>query len=338
MDQTSNKEIMKKIIVTGGAGYIGAHVVKKLIEGNQALQIHVIDNFSQTRANVLTHKHVVYHEIDIREKDALYRVFDSIKPDAVLHFAALASVPDSVINPATYFDTNVTGSMHVLDAMRRTECSRIVFSSSASVYGEPQTDVITEDHPKNPTNPYGYTKLVVEHMLKAYHRAYGISSISFRYFCAAGNEPSCALGEHHTPETHAIPALIETALGIRKEFNIYGDDFPTVDGTGVRDYIHVDDLADAHIKALVLLEEKSVCSQYNLGINKGFSVKELIEGVEKIVGHSLPVVVKDRRVGDPSKLVADATRAMRDLNWSPRYTDIRSIIITAYNAFKLSKE
>lgn len=324
---------MKKIIVTGGAGYIGAHVVKKLIEDNEISDVHVIDNFSQTRANILSHERVTYHEIDIRDKNSLCSVFESIRPDAVLHFAALASVPDSVINPAAYFDTNVTGSMHVLDAMRRTGCNHIVFSSSASVYGEPQTEIISEDHPKNPTNPYGYTKLVVEHMLQAYHRAYDISSISFRYFCAAGNEPSCTLGEHHTPETHVIPALIETAMGIRKEFHVYGEDFPTVDGTGVRDYIHVDDLADAHIKALTLLESKSVCNQYNLGINKGFSVRELIESIEAITAQTLPVLVKERRPGDPSKLVADATRAMKDLDWSPRYNDISDIIVTAYNAF-----
>lgn len=324
---------MRNLIITGGAGYIGSHTIKKLIELPDT-RLHVIDNFSQTRKNMLSHESLTYYPVDIRDASGVGSVFKDVRPDAVLHFAALASVPDSVASPAAYFDTNVTGSMHLLDAMRSVGCNRIVFSSSASVYGEPQTEVIREDHPKQPTNPYGYTKLVVEHMLEAYYRAYGISSVSFRYFCAAGNEPTYTVGEYHTPETHVIPSLIETALGLRSDFHIYGDDFHTEDGTGVRDYIHVDDLADAHIKALTLLEKAPICTQYNLGINKGFSVRQLIQSVEELTGRPLSVIVRERRAGDPSRLIADASRAMQDLEWSPQYTDIRAIVSTAYEAFK----
>jgi UDP-glucose 4-epimerase len=323
-----------KLIVTGGAGYIGAHVVKQLLENNKSCQIHVIDNFSQSRKNIITNDSITYHEVDICNSEQLKKIFQEINPEFVLHFAALASVPDSVKNPAEYFNTNVIGSFNILEAMRLTSCKKIIFSSSASVYGEPISEVITEEHPKNPTNPYGYTKLVVEKMLEAYYKAYGISSISFRYFCAAGNESSYKLGEYHNPETHVIPALVETALGHRDEFNVFGDDFDTADGTGVRDYIHVDDLASAHINALSIINKETICESYNLGINKGFSVRELIATVEEISGSSIPVNIKGRRDGDPSRLIADASKAMKRLNWSPKHTDIRSIALSAYEAFK----
>ncbi len=324
---------MKKVIITGGAGYIGAHVVKQLTTDTTVAEIHVIDNFSQSRENILTDPKIAYHEVDIRDAASLKQIFVDVRPDIVMHFAALASVPDSVQNPSSYFDTNVIGSFNLLEAMRAVDCKKIIFSSSASVYGEPTSEVITEDHPTEPTNPYGYTKLVVENMLSSYHAAYGISSVSFRYFCAAGNEPTFTIGEYHNPETHAIPSLVETALGRRDEFVIYGDDFNTPDGTGVRDYIHVDDLASAHLKAFDLLRNNEVCSRYNLGINKGFSVKELINTVEKITGETLLVTVKGRRPGDPSCLIADSSRAMKDLDWTPQYTDVESIVKTAFDAF-----
>lgn len=324
---------MSTIVITGGAGFIGAHTTKLLAETDPVCDIHIIDNFSQSRKNVLNHPRITYHEVDIRDTQSLTTTFSRIRPETVLHFAALASVPDSVANPAAYFETNVVGSLNLLAAMRTVDCKQIIFSSSAAVYGEPISDVITEDHPTNPTNPYGYTKLVVENILKQYHHAYGVSSISFRYFCAAGNEPTYNLGEFHIPETHAIPVLVQTALGIRDSFSIYGNDYPTKDGTGVRDYIHVDDLARAHILAIPLVQTKNICAQYNLGINKGFSVRELISAVEQVSETKIVAEVKSRRPGDPSRLVANAARAMHELDWEPQYTDITNIVRTAFNAF-----
>jgi UDP-glucose 4-epimerase len=322
---------MKKIIVTGGAGYIGSHVVKILSESSN-YEIHVIDNFSQSRKNILERNNVLYHETDICEKEKLVEIFKEIVPDVVFHFAALASVPDSVKNPSDYYKNNVVGSLNLLEAMREVNCKKIIFSSSASVYGEPTTESIKEDHPKNPTNPYGQTKLMVEKILMEYHTAYGLSSISFRYFCAAGVEPTLTLGEYHTPETHVIPSLIETVLNQRDQFYIYGDDFATPDGTGVRDYIHVQDLANAHVKAMNKLDKEIICDQFNLGINKGFSVRELINSVEEISGKKLNYEVRDRRPGDPARLIANATKAMESLGWQPEYTEIKVIIETAYNS------
>lgn len=322
---------MRNIIVTGGAGFIGAHLVKELAR-KADIMIHVIDNFSQSRKNILTRTNVQYHELDICDADSVMRIFSEIKPDTVFHFAAIANVPDSVSDPAKYYRTNVVGSYNLLEAMRKSGCSKIIFSSSASVYGEPESEVIFEDHAKKPTNPYGRTKLVMEEMLKEYYAAYKISSISFRYFCAAGADPDGELGEYHTPETHVIPSILETILGRRDAFSIFGTDYPTPDGTGIRDYIHVVDLAEAHICALQKLDTDELCAQYNLGINKGFSVRELIDTAERITETKLTYTEKDRRPGDPSRLIADATRAMNELAWQPQYTNIEDIIRTAYTS------
>lgn len=324
---------MRNIIVTGGAGYIGAHLVKLLAKQNDVL-IHVIDNFSQSRKNILTRPNVQYHELDICDAAQLTEKFLELKPDTVFHFAAIANVPDSVADPAKYYRTNVVGSYNLLEAMRHSGCAKIIFSSSASVYGEPKSEVIKETHPKNPTNPYGRTKLAMEEMLKEYFTAYQISSISFRYFCAAGADHEGELGEYHIPETHVIPSILETILGRREMFYIFGTDYPTPDGTGIRDYIHVVDLAQAHICALQVLDTIPVCTQYNLGINKGFSVRELIESTEKITGEKLNYTEKDRRAGDPSRLIADASRAMQELSWQPQYTEITDIIETAWKSLK----
>jgi UDP-glucose 4-epimerase len=322
---------MKSIIVTGGAGYIGAHVVQLLCADPEQI-VHVVDTFSQSRKNILSASNVVYHEVDIRNSESLTELFLKIKPSVVFHFAALASVPDSVANPGDYYGHNVIGTYNVLEAMRASGCKKIVSSSSAAVYGEPVTEVITEEHPKVPTSPYGQTKLMTEHMLQDYFRAYQISSISFRYFCAAGVEASLTLGEYHTPETHVIPSLIETVLGKRTCFYIFGDDFPTPDGTGIRDYIHVSDLADAHLLAMTKLEKEVLCTAYNLGINKGFSVKELLTAVENVAGKPVPHELKGRRPGDPARLIANSERAIKELRWQPKYLEIDDIIKTAYNS------
>ncbi len=322
---------MKHILITGGAGYIGAHVVK-LLSANSEHMIHVVDIFSQSRKNILRVDNVIYYETDIKNSDELTALFLKVKPAVVFHFAALASVPDSVANPSDYYANNIIGSFNVLEAMRASGCTKIISSSSAAVYGEPMVEIITEDHSKVPTSPYGQTKLMVELMLQDYYRAYQISSISFRYFCASGVDPSLTLGEYHTPETHVIPSLIETVLGKRACFYIFGDDFPTHDGTGVRDYIHVSDLAEAHVLALHKLEQGEICTAYNLGINKGFSVKELMMAVEKVAGKAVPHEIKSRRPGDPARLIANAELAMKELDWTPKYLDIEDIIKTAYDS------
>lgn len=323
----------KKItVVIGGAGYIGSHTVNLLLKGGNF--VHVVDSFRESRNNIISHKNVQYHEIDIRDKEKLLTFFNSTSPDIVFHFAALANVSDSMTRPFEYYDTNVIGGINLLECMRETGTTRIVFSSSASTYGEPQNEIIAENHQQVPTNTYGYTKLIFENLLKDYHRAYGFSSVSLRYFCASGCDIEAGIGEYHQSETHAIPSIIETLLGKRKEFFIYGDDFPTPDGTGIRDYIHVSDLADAHICAMnKILKEGIICNQYNLGINKGFSVKELIALAEEVSAKKLTYSVRERRPGDPSRLIADSSSAQRELGWKPKFLDVKEMISSTYIFF-----
>lgn len=306
----------KTVLVTGGAGYIGSHVVNVLLKDD--CKVEVVDSFRESTNNMIKHELVTYHKVDIRNIKELLVIFKNTKPDIVFHFAALASVPDSVERPADYYSTNIIGGFNLLECMREVGCTKIIFSSSASTYGEPQSEIITEDHQQIPTNPYGYTKLVFENMLKDYHKAYNLSSISLRYFCASGADYMSGLGEYHLPETHVIPSIIETILGIREQFFVFGGDYPTLDGTGIRDYIHVNDLADAHVQALKkIFENKPFCLFYNLGINKGFSVKELILAAEDVSGTKLKYSIKPRREGDPSRLIADSTKAQQELDWKP---------------------
>ncbi len=324
----------KTILVTGGAGYIGSHFVNRL-KNEPDVNIVIVDNFSQGKNNIIKAGNIYYKKADICDRKALQKIFKSYPIDIVVHYAALASVPDSVARPEAYYKNNILGGLNLLAAMAENGVKKIIFSSSASVYGEPQTDIISEGHGTNPINPYGYTKLVFENILKDYHRAYGLESISFRYFCAAGCDESLAIGEFHKPETHIIPCLIETVLGKREKFFVYGNDFKTPDGTGVRDYIHVNDLAGAHLLAVKkLLGSEKICSVYNLGINKGFSVLELIKATEKISGKKVNFAYADRRPGDPSILVADATKAGQELGWKPRYLTIEGIIESAYTFYR----
>ncbi len=317
-----------KILVTGGAGYIGAHFINRL----KGHEIIVVDNFCQGKNNIIKRLDIEYHNLDIRNKEELVKILEEKKPDIVVHYAALANVPDSVTNPDKYYDNNVTGSLNVLEAMRRSDCKKIIFSSTAAVYGE-SNELINENHPKNPTSPYGHSKLMFEQILKDYHRAYGISSVSFRYFCASGCDEGEKIGCYHDPETQAIPNLVKTLLGKQEIFNVWGNDFPTPDGTGVRDYIHVNDLADAHILAMKKLEEDG-CFDYNLGINNGFSVMELIKEAERVTGKKLNYKISPRRAGDPATIVASSMKAQKELGWMPKYTDIGEIILTDYNFFK----
>lgn len=324
------------ILVTGGAGYIGSHFVRKLsMEPN--VRIIVVDNFSQGKNNILKRNNLFYEEVDLLDSNKLNDIFKKDKIDFVVHFAALASVPDSIARPAEYYKNNIIGGLNLLACMLENGVKNIIFSSSASVYGEPVSDLIKEDDPKKPINPYGYTKLVFEKILRDYHDAYGMNSISFRYFCAAGCDESGELREGHNPETHVIPMIIQTIFGKRKEFFIYGNNFPTPDGTGIRDYIHVNDLADAHLLAIKKLADgRPICKAYNLGINRGYSVMELIDTAKKISGKEVPFQIKPRRPGDPSTLVADATAARTELGWEPKYTDIESIVKSAYISFMKS--
>ncbi len=323
-----------RLLVTGGAGFIGSHFVNYWRKNSDG-QVLVVDNFSQTRKNILKDPRIQYIEADLRDRPKLLEIFQNNKVDLVVHFAALASIPGSVSDPASTFENNIVGGWNLLDAMLKTEVKKIIFSSSASVYGEPTTEVLSEDHPKNPVNPYGYSKLCFERMLQGYHRGYGLNSISFRYFCAAGSDPDLTVAEYHTPETHVIPCMLETFLGKREIFSVYGNDFPTPDGTGIRDYIHVQDLASAHLAGMKkLMDGNTICEAYNLGINKGFSVMELISAAEKIVGKKLKFQIAGRRPGDPSRLIANASKANKELNWQPKYTNIEDMIKHTYNAMK----
>ena len=320
---------MKNILVTGGAGYIGSHTVKELI--HQWFHPIIFDNLENGK--VINQSGSEFYQWDLRNIEDIEGTFIKYSIDAVIHFAAYASVPDSVDFPDKYYVNNLHWWLNLLNAMNKYKVKKIIFSSSASVYGEPQSERIREDHPKNPTNPYGHTKLLFEQILHWYHIAYGISSISFRYFCASGASKDGSLGELHTPETHVIPCAILTALGIRKEFNIYGDNFPTPDGTGIRDFIHVEDLASAHVMGLQKLDD-NICEQFNLGIGKGFSVKEIIESVQRISGNQLNTVLSPRRKGDPSILIAENQKIMSFMDWKPQYINIDDIVSTAFQFFK----
>lgn len=314
------------VLVTGGAGFVGSHAVKKLIQ--KEYNPIVIDNLSNGHMDAVLSE--IFYEADLKDIASIRKIFNDISIDAVMHFAAVANVPDSVIDPHDYYTNNIQGGLNLLQVMREYGCDKMIFSSSASVYGEPETDVIKENHPKHPTNPYGHTKLVFEEILEWYHSAYNLSSISFRYFCAAGSDPDGEIGERHNEETHVIPVAILAALGRRSEFCVFGDDYPTRDGTGVRDFIHVMDLVEAHILGLEKLEF-NICKQFNLGIGKGFSVREIIKTVKKARGVDFPVTVKERRPGDPSMLIADPSAAKQFLKWEPKYETIESIVETAYN-------
>ncbi len=317
----------KTVLVTGGAGYIGSHTCKYL-DSKGYIPI-VLDNL------VYGHREFVkwgpFYEGDIRDSSLLDEIFSRHKPEAVIHFAAYGYVGESVTDPAKYYQNNVAGTLSLLDAMRRGECWRIVFSSTCATYGEPEQVPITEDEPRNPINPYGMSKLMVERILADYDNAYGIKHGALRYFNAAGADMDGELGEEHSPETHLIPLIVGAGLGKRSHIEIYGTDYDTPDGTAIRDYIHVTDLADAHVRMLEFLgrEEKSL--QLNLGTGSGHSVKEVIGAVEAVSGRSISVKVGPRRPGDPPELIADATRAAKLLGWKPEFSDLTTIVKSAWN-------
>jgi len=317
---------MIPILVTGGAGYIGAHTCKALKDAG-FLPI-TYDNFSTGHRYAVQWGPCV--EGDLRDSKTLEETLQKYKPKGVLHFAASALVIESMHNPGLYYDNNVGGSLSLLEAMRKHEIPYLVFSSTCATYGNPQFSPITEEHPQLPINPYGRSKLMVEQIIEDFGRTYGLCSVNLRYFNAAGADFSGSVGENHTPETHIIPLIMQVAQKIRKEITIYGTQFPTPDGTAVRDYIHVVDLARAHVQALQWLFAHKKKRSINLGTGKGFSILEIVKAVEEFTKEKIPVRFESERAGEPSHLVADNTKARNVLGWAPEYSSLPMLIESAW--------
>lgn len=314
------------ILVTGGAGYIGSHTVLELINRNH--RVVVLDNLSKGHRAALGGVELVHG--DTSDTVLLKELFKKHRIEAVVHFAASSLVGESVRQPADYYHNNVVKGLALLDAMAESGVQCLVFSSTAAVYGEPVEVPIPEEHPTVPTNPYGATKLALEGAMGWYGRAYGLRCASLRYFNAAGAVPSGEIGEDHDPETHLIPLVLKSAMGLIPHLEIYGTDYPTPDGTCVRDYIHVSDLAAAHALALDALASGTPAAVYNLGNGNGYSVLEVIKTAEKVVGRPIKVKYGPRRPGDPAALVASSRRIMDELGWQPRFADLTTIIETAW--------
>lgn len=316
------------ILVLGGAGYIGSHAVYQLIDQNH--RVVVVDNL-QTGHQKAVHPKAAFYEGDLRDRDFLESVFKRENISAVIHFAANSLVGESMKNPLAYYDNNVYGTQVLLETMVKFNVKKIVFSSTAATYGEPEVIPILEDTPTNPTNAYGETKLAMEKMMKWTEKSYGIRYVSLRYFNVAGARESGEIGEDHRPETHLIPIVLQTALKQREVITIFGDDYDTPDGTCIRDYIHVEDLIDAHLLTLKYLHDGGKSNIFNLGNNRGFSVKEIIATARKVTGEDIPAKIGKRRLGDPSILVASSKKAKEILGWEPKRTQIDKIIKDAWN-------
>jgi UDP-glucose 4-epimerase len=315
-----------RILVTGGAGYIGSHTVKLLLARGHDVWVYDSLVFGH-RAAVPADRLIV---ADLADSAALDHAFVAQRIEAVVHFAAFAFVGESVTHPAKYWQNNVVNTISLIDHCRRHDVSRFVFSSTCATYGIPEHVPITEETPQRPINPYGQTKLAVERVLADFAGAYGLGYAALRYFNAAGAAPDGSIGEDHHPETHLIPLVLQTALGQRAQIELFGTDYPTPDGTCIRDYIHVDDLADAHLRALERIEPgKGLC--LNLGTGLGHSNREVIQAAERVTGKKIPVKEGPRRAGDPPQLVAAADKAREALGWEPRYPDLKMIIETAWN-------
>lgn len=317
---------MGKILVCGGAGYIGSHINKML--NQQGYETVVFDNL------VYGHKEAIkWGELvigDLADTDALEALFDRYDFDAVFHFAAYAYVGESVENPEKYYFNNVSNTLNLLHAMKEHGVNKIIFSSTCATYGEPERVPITEDMPQNPINPYGATKLMVERIFKDYNRAYGLQFVVLRYFNAAGADHDGEIGESHDPETHIIPLVLDAASGLRPDVKVFGTDYDTPDGSCVRDYIHVTDLASAHLLALHHLESGGKSDFFNLGNEKGTSVLEVVESVKRVTGKNFTATIAPRRPGDPAKLVGSSRKAQEVLGWKPEYVDIDTIVSHAW--------
>src|SRR5688572_5357425 len=313
------------VLVPGGAGYIGSHFVRVL--ERLEVPVVVLDNLSTGHRESVR---APFEDVDLGDREALAGVFARHRPAAVVHFAAKCYVGESVTEPAKYYRENVIHTWNLLEAMRAHGCRDIVFSSTCATYGEPRSVPIPSDHPQDPINPYGRTKLHMEHMMQDYSRAYDLRAAALRYFNAAGAMPEEGLGEDHDPETHIIPLVLGVALGKRKHVSIFGGDWPTRDGTCVRDYIHVEDLADAHVRALAKLQAGMRSFACNLGTGTGYTVKELVELARKVTRHAIPSEVVARRPGDPAQLVADGADARALLGWEPRRSALERILEDAW--------
>ncbi len=319
------------ILVCGGAGYIGSHAVRQLIDKGE--EVIIVDNLETGHRDAVHHK-AKFYKVDIRNEEELDKVFVENKIDEVIHFAANSLVGESMTNPLKYFNNNVHGTEILLKTMIKHNVKKIVFSSTAATYGEPKNIPILESDETNPTNAYGETKLCMEKMMKWADKAHDVKYISLRYFNVAGAHISGEIGEDHNPETHLIPLILQVPLGKREFISIFGDDYDTHDGTCIRDYIHVTDLADAHILAVQKLREGSDSNIYNLGSGNGFTVKEMIEAARKVTGHEIPAKVCERRAGDPAKLVASSIKAREELGWQPKLENVEAMISSAWNWHK----
>lgn len=318
--------ITGSILVTGGAGYIGSHIVRQLLAAGY--QVLAVDSLEKGHAAAVPAG--VLRQVDLADPEALDRLFASEQVAGVIHMAAHSLVGESMTRPDKYYRNNVVNGLNLLEAMLRHGVKHLVFSSSAAVYGEPLQPAIPETHPTEPTNTYGETKLAFERLLRWFDEAYGVRYVSLRYFNAAGADPAGDIGEDHAPESHLIPLVLKVALGQAPAIKVFGSDYPTPDGTAIRDYIHVSDLAEAHLLALGHLLSGGASRVYNLGSEHGFSVLEVIEKARAVTGRLIPVEMAERRSGDPAVLVASAARARGELGWRPAYGSLEAILETAW--------
>lgn len=318
---------MKTILVTGGAGYIGSHAVRALIESGYS--VVAVDNLSKGHKGAVDER-AVFVKLDLEDRDALDKIFEDYKISAVMHFAGSIEVGLSMKDPALFFRNNVLNGVNLLEAMRKAGVKNIIFSSTAAVYGEPEEIPIREDASLNPTNFYGVSKLMFENLLKKYDQLFGFRYVALRYFNASGADESGKIGQDYLPDTHLIPIVMKTVLKKYEMVKIYGEDYPTKDGTCIRDYIHVSDLVDAHILALEYLFAEKGSAAFNLGNGEGFSVKEVIKEAESVVSQKIPREISARREGDPAVLVADSVKAKKILKWKPHRSSLQNILATAW--------
>lgn len=314
------------VLVSGGAGYVGSHAVVELVD--RGVDCVVLDNLSRGHRDLVIGAELVVG--DVRDSELVSDIVRKFDVEAVLHFAAYAYVGESMSDPGLYYDNNVAASIEFLNSLRGSGVDKIVFSSTCATYGIPKSTPIKESQPQNPVNPYGASKLMVERVLSHYASAYGLNYVVFRYFNAAGADPKGRVGERHVPETHLIPLALEAALGMRPALEVYGTDYDTSDGTCIRDYVHVSDLARAHVLGLEYLKAGNESRAFNLANGSGYSVLEVLDAVESVTGAEVPREFSPRRPGDPAILVGDATEAGRQLDWTPEWTDLEAIVDSAW--------
>ena len=321
---------MSNILITGGAGYIGSHVCKMLAEEGHTPVTY--DNLSNGNRDAI--QWGPFEEGDILDQDKLRYVLNKYQPEAVMHFAAYAYVGESIIKPKKYYRNNVVGTLNIAECMLQESINNLIFSGSCATFGAPESMPINETYAQNPINPYGKSKVAAENIINDFSSAHGLRSVILRYFNAAGADKDLEIGELHSPETHLIPLLFDACTRTINNFNVNGDDYDTFDGTCIRDYIHVTDLADAHILAYKKLKQDGVTTSYNLGNGEGFSIKQVIHMVEKVTGLDVPFDIAPRRVGDPPILIADSTKARKELLWSPVNSSLENIIESAWLWYK----